>query len=148
MSNLFYLINFIIFSQKFDKSDHFTKLKLNNPHIFLRKRSLLFTIRFTYWLWTEENIWTPFSTVIWESLWILRRKAPSFGMEETKIIYYIDDEDTPYLIKLPIPADRVNLGDFKNALNRPNYKFFFKSVDDDFGWVKTGCHFCMTVVLQ
>ncbi|XP_071147685.1 segment polarity protein dishevelled homolog DVL-3-like isoform X10 [Mytilus edulis] len=57
-------------------------------------------------------------------------------MEETKIIYYIDDEDTPYLIKLPIPADRVNLGDFKNALNRPNYKFFFKSVDDDFGVVK------------
>ncbi|XP_021361002.1 segment polarity protein dishevelled homolog DVL-3-like isoform X3 [Mizuhopecten yessoensis] len=57
-------------------------------------------------------------------------------MEETKIIYYIDDEDTPYLIKLPIPADRVTLGDFKNALNRPNYKFFFKSVDDDFGVVK------------
>ena len=54
-------------------------------------------------------------------------------MEETKIIYHIDDEDTPYLIKLPIPADRVNLGDFKNALNRPNYKFFFKSMDDDFG---------------
>ncbi|KAK3105377.1 hypothetical protein FSP39_023754 [Pinctada imbricata] len=57
-------------------------------------------------------------------------------MEETKIIYYIDDEDTPYLIKLPIGADRVTLGDFKNALNRPNYKFFFKSVDDDFGVVK------------
>ncbi|XP_064610664.1 segment polarity protein dishevelled homolog DVL-3-like isoform X7 [Liolophura sinensis] len=57
-------------------------------------------------------------------------------MEETKIIYHIDDEDTPYLIKLPIPADRVTLGDFKNALNRPNYKFFFKSMDDDFGVVK------------
>ncbi|KAK3583848.1 hypothetical protein CHS0354_022893 [Potamilus streckersoni] len=57
-------------------------------------------------------------------------------MEEIKIIYHIDDEDTPYLIKLPIPADRVTLGDFKNALNRPNYKFFFKSMDDDFGVVK------------
>ena len=56
-------------------------------------------------------------------------------MEETKIIYHIDDEDTPYLIKLPIPSDRVTLGDFKNALNRPNYKFFFKSMDDDFGFV-------------
>lgn len=68
-------------------------------------------------------------------MWSFPRVCPSFGMEETKIIYYIDDEDTPYLIKLPIPADRVTLGDFKNALNRPNYKFFFKSVDDDFGWV-------------
>ncbi|XP_013397884.1 segment polarity protein dishevelled homolog DVL-3 isoform X2 [Lingula anatina] len=57
-------------------------------------------------------------------------------MEETKIIYHIDDEDTPYLIKLSIPADKVTLGDFKNALNRPNYKFFFKSMDDDFGVVK------------
>ncbi|XP_076451953.1 segment polarity protein dishevelled homolog DVL-3-like isoform X4 [Babylonia areolata] len=57
-------------------------------------------------------------------------------MGETKIIYHIDDEDTPYLIKLPVPADRVTLGDFKNALNRPNYKFFFKSMDDDFGVVK------------
>ncbi|XP_050414497.1 segment polarity protein dishevelled homolog DVL-3 isoform X2 [Patella vulgata] len=57
-------------------------------------------------------------------------------MGETKIIYHIDDEDTPYLIKLPIHADLVTLGDFKNALNRPNYKFFFKSMDDDFGVVK------------
>jgi len=57
----------------------------------------------------------------------------SSTMEETKIIYHIDDEDTPYLIKLSVPADRVTLGDFKNALNRPNYKFFFKSMDDDFG---------------
>ncbi|BFZ23255.1 hypothetical protein BsWGS_26296 [Bradybaena similaris] len=57
-------------------------------------------------------------------------------MGETRIIYHIDDEDTPYLIKLPIPADRVTLGDFKNALNRPNFKFFFKSMDDDFGVVK------------
>ncbi|NP_001158493.1 dishevelled, dsh homolog [Saccoglossus kowalevskii] len=57
-------------------------------------------------------------------------------MEETKIIYHIDDEDTPYLVKLPIPSDQVTLADFKNVLNRPNYKFFFKSMDDDFGVVK------------
>lgn len=57
-------------------------------------------------------------------------------MEETKIIYHIDDEETPYLVKLPIPPDRVTLADFKNVLNRPNYKFFFKSMDDDFGVVK------------
>jgi len=54
-------------------------------------------------------------------------------MEETKIIYHIDDQDTPYLIKLPIAADRVTLSEFKNALNHPNYKFFFKSMDHDFG---------------
>ncbi|XP_060850381.1 segment polarity protein dishevelled homolog DVL-3 [Rhopalosiphum padi] len=57
-------------------------------------------------------------------------------MEETKVIYHIDDEDTPYLVKLPIAADKVTLADFKNVLNRPNYKFFFKSMDDDFGVVK------------
>ncbi|XP_033102790.1 segment polarity protein dishevelled homolog DVL-3-like isoform X6 [Anneissia japonica] len=57
-------------------------------------------------------------------------------MEETKIIYHIDDEDTPYLVKLAIPSSEVTLGDFKNVLNRPNYKFFFKSMDDDFGVVK------------
>ena len=54
-------------------------------------------------------------------------------MEETKIVYYVDEQETPYLIKLHIPPEKVTLGDFKNALNRPNYKFFFKSMDDDFG---------------
>ncbi|XP_063219912.1 segment polarity protein dishevelled homolog DVL-3 isoform X1 [Bacillus rossius redtenbacheri] len=57
-------------------------------------------------------------------------------MEETKIIYYIDEEETPYLVKLTIAPERVTLADFKNVLNRPNYKFFFKSMDDDFGVVK------------
>ncbi|EUB61035.1 Segment polarity protein dishevelled DVL-3 [Echinococcus granulosus] len=57
-------------------------------------------------------------------------------MEDTKIIYHIDDENTPYLVKLSVNADKVTLGDFKAALNRPNYKFFFKSVDADFGVVK------------
>ncbi|XP_063061622.1 segment polarity protein dishevelled homolog DVL-3 [Engraulis encrasicolus] len=57
-------------------------------------------------------------------------------MGETKIIYHLDDQETPYLVKLPIPADIVTLADFKNVLNKPNYKFFFKSMDDDFGVVK------------
>ncbi|XP_074403407.1 segment polarity protein dishevelled homolog DVL-3 isoform X3 [Zonotrichia albicollis] len=55
---------------------------------------------------------------------------------ETKIIYHLDEQETPYLVKLPIPAERVTLGDFKGLLNRPNYKFYFKSMDDDFGVVK------------
>ncbi|XP_011880624.1 PREDICTED: segment polarity protein dishevelled homolog DVL-3 isoform X1 [Vollenhovia emeryi] len=57
-------------------------------------------------------------------------------MEETKIIYHMDDEETPYLVKLNISPERVTLADFKNVLNRPNYKYFFKSMDDDFGVVK------------
>ncbi|KAK7070976.1 Segment polarity protein dishevelled DVL-3 [Halocaridina rubra] len=57
-------------------------------------------------------------------------------MEETKIIYHIDDEETPYLVKIPKAPDKVTLLDFKNVLNRPSYKFFFKSMDDDFGVVK------------
>ncbi len=55
-------------------------------------------------------------------------------MEDTKIIYHIDDENTPYLVKVSVPAEKVTLGDFKAALNRPSYKFFFKSVDADFGY--------------
>uniref|UniRef100_A0A3Q2PTI5 Dishevelled segment polarity protein 3a n=1 Tax=Fundulus heteroclitus TaxID=8078 RepID=A0A3Q2PTI5_FUNHE len=57
-------------------------------------------------------------------------------MGETKIIYHLDDQETPYLVKLAVPADRVTLADFKNVLKKPNYKFFFKSMDDDFGVVK------------
>uniref|UniRef100_A0A8C2XDZ4 Dishevelled segment polarity protein 3a n=1 Tax=Cyclopterus lumpus TaxID=8103 RepID=A0A8C2XDZ4_CYCLU len=57
-------------------------------------------------------------------------------MGETKIIYHLDDQETPYLVKLSVPADKVTLADFKNVLKKPNYKFFFKSMDDDFGVVK------------
>jgi len=55
-------------------------------------------------------------------------------MAETKIIYHLDDQDTPYLVKLPIASDKVTLFDLKNALNRPNSKYYFKSMDDDFGY--------------
>ncbi|EMP25981.1 Segment polarity protein dishevelled like protein DVL-1 [Chelonia mydas] len=57
-------------------------------------------------------------------------------MAETKIIYHIDEEETPYLVKLPVAPEKVTLTDFKNVLsNRPvhSYKFFFKSMDQDFG---------------
>lgn len=73
-------------------------------------------------------------------LWVLVRSdvgaAESLIMEETKVIYHIDDEDTPYLVKLPKSPTEVCLVDFKNVLNRPSYKFFFKSMDDDFGLVR------------
>ncbi|XP_077445802.1 segment polarity protein dishevelled homolog DVL-2 isoform X2 [Stigmatopora argus] len=57
-------------------------------------------------------------------------------MAETKIIYHIDEEETPYLVKIPIGAESITLLDFKQVLNKPNYKFFFKSMDQDFGVVK------------
>lgn len=50
----------------------------------------------------------------------------------------MDEEETPYLVKLPVAPERVTLADFKNVLsNRPvhAYKFFFKSMDQDFGSV-------------
>ncbi|KAM7398758.1 hypothetical protein PAMP_018073 [Pampus punctatissimus] len=53
--------------------------------------------------------------------------------EETRVIYHLEDQDTPYLIRINVPAQRVTLLDFKQVLNKPNLKFFFKSVDDDFG---------------
>ncbi|XP_070685857.1 LOW QUALITY PROTEIN: segment polarity protein dishevelled homolog DVL-3 [Pempheris klunzingeri] len=56
--------------------------------------------------------------------------------EETRVIYHLEDQDTPYLIRINVPAQRVTLADFKHVLNKPNVKFFFKSVDDDFGVVK------------
>lgn len=64
------------------------------------------------------------------------------------MIYHIDDEDTPYLVKLPIAADKVTLADFKNVLNRPNFKFFFKSMDDDFGLVITTVVFVTQSVIS
>lgn len=54
-------------------------------------------------------------------------------MAETKIIYHIDEEETPYLVKIPISSEEITLLDFKQVLNKPNYKFFFKSMDQDFG---------------
>jgi len=66
-------------------------------------------------------------------------------MEETKVLYHVNDEETPYLIKIPVSAERVTLNDLKNALSRPNNKYFFKSVDDDFGYevcviISIACH--------
>lgn len=79
-------------------------------------------------------------TLGWQPYWRLgvrptahQPPLPTPTMEETKIIYHIDDEETPYLVKIPKAPDKVTLSDFKNVLNRPSYKFFFKSMDDDFG---------------
>ena len=55
------------------------------------------------------------------------------NMEETKVIYYVDEEETPYMMKINSSPSKVTLADFKEQLNRPYHKFFFKAVDDDVG---------------
>ena len=37
---------------------------------------------------------------------------------------------------MPVTPDAITLGDFKRCINKPNYKFFFQSFDEDFGQVK------------
>ena len=58
-------------------------------------------------------------------------------MDETKIIYYKDEDKVPYMIKLNIAPDKATLKDFKQALNvNPrNFKFFFSTIVEDFGLV-------------
>ena len=49
--------------------------------------------------------------------------------EETKIIYYFDEETTPYLVKLPIDPEKVTLAGLLNLFiyfstaNAYNYRF-------------------------
>ncbi|KAM4689971.1 segment polarity protein dishevelled homolog DVL-2 [Rhinophrynus dorsalis] len=57
-------------------------------------------------------------------------------MGETKVIYHLDEEETPYLVKVPVPAQEIRLRDFKAALGRGHAKYFFKAMDQDFGVVK------------
>eukprot|EP00096_Caligus_rogercresseyi_P011662 TRINITY_DN4666_c0_g1_i1.p1 TRINITY_DN4666_c0_g1~~TRINITY_DN4666_c0_g1_i1.p1 ORF type:complete len:654 (+),score=236.38 TRINITY_DN4666_c0_g1_i1:110-2071(+) len=60
--------------------------------------------------------------------------------KEIRVIYHVDDEETPYLIKLP-SREPPRLSSLKAVLSESNpikrdFKFFFKSKDDDFGVVK------------
>lgn len=66
------------------------------------------------------------------------RQAPASKVDETKICVIVDSR-TPVIFKIPLPANRITLRDFKSALpalNQPNYKYFFKSSDSEFGIVK------------
>ncbi|KAK5868134.1 hypothetical protein PBY51_009175 [Eleginops maclovinus] len=55
---------------------------------------------------------------------------------ETRVVYHLEDQETPYLIRINVSPQSVTLADFKLVLNKPNVKFFFKSEDADFGVVK------------
>ena len=65
---------------------------------------------------------------------------------ETKIIYYVDDEPIPYRIRISVDPQAITLADIKSVLLRTNCKYFFKSLDADFGY-STFC-VSLTVVLD
>jgi len=58
---------------------------------------------------------------------------------ETRIIYYLDDEPIPYRTRISVDPHTITLADVKSVLVRANCKYFFKSLDSDFGY---GIHFC------
>jgi len=53
---------------------------------------------------------------------------------ETKIIYYVDDEQIPYRIRVSVDPHSITLADIKSVLARTNCRYFFKSLDSDFGY--------------
>lgn len=62
------------------------------------------------------------------------------NQEETKVCVIVDSK-TPVVFKIPLPPSRITLADLKQAfpaIDQPNYKYFFKSNDSEFGIVKEG----------
>ncbi|XP_075249751.1 uncharacterized protein LOC142342327 isoform X2 [Convolutriloba macropyga] len=63
-------------------------------------------------------------------------KAPTGG-NFTKVLYYFDDVETPYLIKVPSCNEAANdepsvtLGAFKTVVNKANCKYFVKTMDQE-----------------
>jgi segment polarity protein dishevelled len=58
-------------------------------------------------------------------------------VQETKVIYHVDEEATPYLVKVGVAPNQITLGDLKSVLrSKSQYKYFFKSKDQDFGSVE------------
>jgi len=63
---------------------------------------------------------------------------------ETKLIYYVDDEPIPYRIKIYVDPQTITLADVKSVLVRTNCKYFFKSLDSDFGYsINFGCYYLL-----
>lgn len=61
-------------------------------------------------------------------------------VNETKVCYQIDDQEPPFLIKLPFPSSNITLKDLKANLQLKrhfsHYKYYFKSHDKECGVVK------------
>uniref|UniRef100_A0A9J2PQN6 Uncharacterized protein n=1 Tax=Ascaris lumbricoides TaxID=6252 RepID=A0A9J2PQN6_ASCLU len=54
------------------------------------------------------------------------------AVASTKVYYYLDD-NTPYLSVIPVPENKVTLGDFKKIFTRKGYKYFCKQLDKAIG---------------
>ena len=56
---------------------------------------------------------------------------------ETRVFYYMDDDEKPLMKRLNIPLEQVTLADFKQLigmpLNTPHTQFFFRSTDPEMG---------------
>ncbi|KAL5271240.1 hypothetical protein ACHWQZ_G001767 [Mnemiopsis leidyi] len=53
-------------------------------------------------------------------------------MTETKIVYHVGAEDTPYLVCIPIPPEEITLGDFTKEINKgTGYRYYFKTLLED-----------------
>lgn len=63
--------------------------------------------------------------------------SPSYQQSETKFCIIVDAK-TPIIMKVPIEPSNITLGQFKRlaSLQGPNYKFYFRSRDNEFGIVK------------
>uniref|UniRef100_A0A0N4VLP3 Segment polarity protein dishevelled-like protein DVL-3 n=1 Tax=Enterobius vermicularis TaxID=51028 RepID=A0A0N4VLP3_ENTVE len=48
-------------------------------------------------------------------------------------VYYYLDDSTPYLSVIPVPDDKITLGDFKKVFGKKGYKFFCKQLDKAIG---------------
>ena len=68
-----------------------------------------------------------------------RKAMDNRNPDATRIVYFLNDQDTPYLTKLNIAPTEITLADFKNNLEinaKSGFKFFFKSHDEEVGIVK------------
>ncbi|KAL3309723.1 hypothetical protein Ciccas_011726, partial [Cichlidogyrus casuarinus] len=65
-----------------------------------------------------------------------QRLTTRLGMNVTKVVYHIDEEDTPYLVKVNQPPDKCTLRDFKDVLSKKFSQYYFRDKDADFGVVK------------
>ncbi|VDM65527.1 unnamed protein product [Strongylus vulgaris] len=58
-------------------------------------------------------------------------KSDSPQTAETKVYYYLDDDNTPFVSILPVPPDSATLRDFKKVFTRKGFKYFCKGLDAD-----------------
>ncbi|CAE1243702.1 unnamed protein product [Acanthosepion pharaonis] len=63
--------------------------------------------------------------------------AAAVIQSETKILYYIDNSETPYLITIPKRLGEITLLDFRKLCGRSeDCRYQFKALDPEFGTVK------------